>query len=518
VLHGDQHAGSGDLILDEELLEEEKAHHNDDSNGNGSEGGEEEEEEIELSGRASKYFSYFAFEGASGSMRWKHQANDFQKNAVQMSELLTPQHNYRLSAKEMERKEFGEISCRNFRSSVIDALPHKWERREDTLFKLSHFSKHKQAKGPRKREISRESSTGESSTAAGLNHGNLVAKTMSDIITSSSGQASSSSSDKNQAGNNQGGATSSKGKTGHLSSTPNVFVAHLAEGIQAIHLYTGRSICKLHLASPGLHADINGDGVIEHVQVYGKDPEYNYDAQHSQHHAVPGCSTVVTAGIPAHQVFNASVCKYMKSKSSLLRRGAHLSELEITHPALVPLEAHRIVVADPHHENHKKHKYDLVFLNSYGEVTCVTNHGHRKWSVQANSGWTDVDSLSEVDKVAPTLRTMELRINAHNYVILTAGAYSANILSAHGHKLESIDFPAKPNIDLQVMDFNNDGLNDLLLCTANGYYGYAQVRHFSTVPFTGLLACLLVAMISVYVSLHGTGKKGKVKRGTEVVD
>ena len=148
VLHGDhQHAGTGDLLQDEELLEEEKAHHN----VAGEEGEDvDEDEEIELSGRTSKYFSYFAFEGGSGSMRWKHQANDFHKNEVEMSELLTPQHNYRLSAKEMERKEFGEISCRNFRSSVIDALPHKWERREDTLFKLSHFSKHKQAKGPLK--------------------------------------------------------------------------------------------------------------------------------------------------------------------------------------------------------------------------------------------------------------------------------------------------------------------------------------------------------------------------------
>ena len=67
------------------------------------------------------------------------------------------------------------------------------------------------------------------------------------------------------------------------------------------------------------------------------------------------------------------------------------------------------------------------------------------------------------------------------------------------------------------MDFNADGLNDIVLCTAEGHYGYAQVRHFSTVPFTGLLACLLVAMISVYVSLHGTGNR-RVKRGTEVID
>jgi hypothetical protein len=48
--------------------------------------------------------------------------------------------------------------------------------------------------------------------------------------------------------------------------TPNVIVAHLEEGIEAVHLYTGRTICKLHLPSPGLHVDMNGDGVLDHLQ------------------------------------------------------------------------------------------------------------------------------------------------------------------------------------------------------------------------------------------------------------
>ena len=32
---------------------------------------------------------------------------------------------------------------------------------------------------------------------------------------------------------------------------------------------TGRTICKLHLAPGGLHADIDGDGTIDHVHVRG---------------------------------------------------------------------------------------------------------------------------------------------------------------------------------------------------------------------------------------------------------
>jgi len=47
----------------------------------------------------------------------------------------------------------------------------------------------------------------------------------------------------------------------------NVVLAHLEEGIEAVHLYSGRTLCKLHLAPGGLHTDLNADGVLDHVQV-----------------------------------------------------------------------------------------------------------------------------------------------------------------------------------------------------------------------------------------------------------
>ena len=48
---------------------------------------------------------------------------------------------------------------------------------------------------------------------------------------------------------------------------PNVILAHLEEGIEAVHLYSGRTICKLHLPPNGLHTDMNADGVLDHIQV-----------------------------------------------------------------------------------------------------------------------------------------------------------------------------------------------------------------------------------------------------------
>ena len=351
-------------------------------------------------------------------------------------------------------------------------------------------------KGPKQKEISKRKEKSKSHSV-GMNHDNVVARAVGHVA--------------HAAGNKR---KNSKHSKSHDSQ--NVFVAHMNEGIDAIHLYTGRSICKFHLPSPGLHADIDGDGVIEHVQVYEKEPNVNYNAQHAHHHALPGCSTLVTAGPSAHQVFNASICRHQRVTGS--RRSINLGELQIPMPGLLPLSSHRIS-SNPNH-NFRHRKYELIYLNSYGEVTCLGHHGHRKWSVQAGSGWANLHSMSDVEALVPTIKSMELRQNGHNYVILSAGSYSANILSPHGKKLATIDFPESPNQSLQIMDFNADGLNDIVLCTSDGYYGYAQVRHFSTVPFSGLLACLIIAMVSVYISLHGGpgGKKVKTVRGTESVD
>jgi hypothetical protein len=47
---------------------------------------------------------------------------------------------------------------------------------------------------------------------------------------------------------------------------------HVAAPPAQVHLFTGRTLCKLHLPEGGLHADINGDGLVDHVQAHGWHP------------------------------------------------------------------------------------------------------------------------------------------------------------------------------------------------------------------------------------------------------
>ena len=66
----------------------------------------------------------------------------------------------------------------------------------------------------------------------------------------------------------RGGAGGAPSQAAHERGlgAPNVLVAHLEEGLEAVHLYSGRTLCKLHLPPAGLHADLDGDGVLDHAQ------------------------------------------------------------------------------------------------------------------------------------------------------------------------------------------------------------------------------------------------------------
>lgn len=64
------------------------------------------------------------------------------------------------------------------------------------------------------------------------------------------------------AGLGGGGAAADAPHTHAHSLPPNVLVAHLRDGIEAIHLYTGRTVCRLLLQTPELHVDINADGAL----------------------------------------------------------------------------------------------------------------------------------------------------------------------------------------------------------------------------------------------------------------
>ncbi|CAJ2646477.1 unnamed protein product [Trifolium pratense] len=421
---------------------------------------------------------------------------------------LIPQHNYKLDVHALNRRQPGEFECREFRESILGVMPHHWDRREDTVLKLAHFRRHK-------RKTSKKI-TGKTTNypfdKPEENHppGKDSTKKISNII----GKAA-----------NFAGSAKSKKHPPYVPTitnytkvwwVPNVVVAHLKEGIEALHLASGRTLCKLHLQEGGLHADINGDGVLDHVQAVGGNGAEQTVVSGSMDVLRP-CWAVATSGVPVReQLFNVSICHYshfnLFQHGELYRsfsRGSEMASLEVATPILIP--------RSDGHKHRKGSHGDVIFLTNRGEITSYTPglHGHDAlWQWQQSTGvtWSNLPSpagMMEGGLVIPTLKPFPLRVHDNQEVILAAGEQEAVVISPGGSILATIELPGPPTHVLIREDFSNDGLTDLILVTSSGVYGFVQTRQPGALFFSVLIGCLIVVMGVIFVTQHMNSMKGK---------
>ncbi|OMO84554.1 hypothetical protein COLO4_21984 [Corchorus olitorius] len=523
-----------------------------------------EKEGSENSGTVNlRHFAFYAHDGRKGELRWSRKNENIEEHSSDPSQLI-PQHNYKLDVHALNTRHPGEVECREYRESILGVMPHHWDRREDTLLKLSHFKRHKRKtvkKVPGK-------STTYPFHKPEENHppGKDETKKISNLI----GKAANSekpmdmkmfqlfgrflvSYDAMQLvvcwfmhqrcaslllsvcffllhrvfyGNN---ALWSKlvlplpmayiptiTNYTQLWWVPNVVVAHQKEGIEAVHLASGRTICKLHLQEGGLHADINGDGVLDHVQAVGGNGAEQTVVSGSMDVLRP-CWAVATSGVPVReQLFNASICHH--SPFNLFQHGdfyrgfgrSDTASLEVATPILIPK-------SDGHRHRKGSHG-DVVFLTNRGEVTAYSPglHGHDavwQWQLLTEATWSNLPSPSGMMEgggtTVPTLKPISLRVHDNQQMILAAGDQTGVIISPGGTILTSIDLPAPPTHALMTEDFSNDGLTDLIVVTTNGVYGFVQTRQPGALFFSTLVGCLLVVMGVIFITQHLNSIKGK---------
>lgn len=222
------------------------------------------------------HFSYYAFEGLSGDTRWRHDSESFLEESA-ASDLMRPQH---------EALHSGEMDWRVFRQAILDAaLPHAWEGgRAATWIDIAHVEKTRT--GHQRQAIKKKRQT----------KSNFFVKDAFGLRPHRD--------------------------TEHVLN-PNALVVHLRDGLEILHLYSGRPLCRLTLKAGEVHVDMDGDGVIDHVEAIGGLHQAAARArsggpEHSL--TLPKCLAVVHSGIPAsRQLFNASICQ--SSWSDLMRFG-----------------------------------------------------------------------------------------------------------------------------------------------------------------------------------------------------
>lgn len=117
--------------------------------------------------------------------------------------------------------------------------------------------------------------------------------------------------------------------------------------------------------------------------------------------------------------------------------------------------------------------------------------------------------MMESGYVVPTLKPFSLRVHDNQQMVLVAGDQEAVVISPGGSILATIDLPAPPTHALISSDFSNDGLNDLILVTSNGVYGFVQTRQPGALFFSMLVGCLIVVMGVIFVTQHLNSMNGK---------
>lgn len=85
-----------------------------------------EDVELKGSGKSGRHFSYFAFEGGNGTLRWKHEAEDFHRNLGDLKEEIRSQHAFHTAAQRENSLHYGEATCRDYREAILNALPHRY--------------------------------------------------------------------------------------------------------------------------------------------------------------------------------------------------------------------------------------------------------------------------------------------------------------------------------------------------------------------------------------------------------
>jgi hypothetical protein len=114
------------------------------------------------------------------------------------------------------------------------------------------------------------------------------------------------------------------------------------------------------------------------------------------------------------------------------------------------------------------------------------------------ASWDDIGDDDR--KATPTLVPLALRPHSIPLAVLAIGFQTGFVISEHGNDLASFHVAFPPVAPAVVADFDGDGLNDIIIVTRGGVFGYSQVQHLGGLSFGALLLTLIVAMGIVWYS------------------
>eukprot|EP01097_Dermamoeba_algensis_P006261 TRINITY_DN3920_c0_g1_i1.p1 TRINITY_DN3920_c0_g1~~TRINITY_DN3920_c0_g1_i1.p1 ORF type:complete len:686 (-),score=161.99 TRINITY_DN3920_c0_g1_i1:182-2239(-) len=422
------------------------------------------------------HFTYYAFDGKTGSLRWKHEPEDFldpnpdpvstwEKKLNKTNEQIAiPNESFKAHLLQMT-SHLGEVQWVDYKENVLASLPHRWRGIEDTIFVMDHFQRRKNF------GVKTDKKAAKKLQNKAKNYDTDVGVPASDVF----GSKYSSSSELNN----------------NLLPNANVIVAHNRLGLEVIHLYTGRPLTRFLLVDgdrTSFFADLNHDGVVDHVQATNQEYNENY------------CYAIGRSGIPPVEViFNSSICgsgRIFDAFAQVARTVQTTAPLFFS-SAKWPSRGESL----------------SVFLINTGKMTCLNTKGRIMWQVDTLADWlpqvqeTGFDlftnqeaSQTNEDDAVPTgsLELIHLDFDKKIPAVVATG-WAVSLVSESGEILSQKGLNALAIAPPLIADNNNDGYEDIIVVAHDGYYGYVVVAQRNYYFFPLLVLALLATTAALFI-------------------
>ncbi|PVD21232.1 hypothetical protein C0Q70_19403 [Pomacea canaliculata] len=422
------------------------------------------------------HFSTFALSASSGTIRWHHLPGDFGEQTHNTKDHAS-EHHWKLGLRK-GRKHTGESSWKHYSKQMNQYMPFLWVNNQYTKFTLGRFNK-------------------DLKTFPG--DGIIGVSDYDDHI-----KGSPALSAKHIVGYAYGGHRPHS-ELEHVAN-PNAIVIRGPHGIEVLSLLSGQPITRLEVTeTKDILMDIDGDGEMEQLV---------WDLGHG--HTV--CYLDIWRTYPVKEKLEQlSLCI---SQRLIWQRSWALEEdiFKKIPPIIIKSLAKKSGVFRHLLGKHliSEDEYDIITFGAVGRISSFDLWGNIHWQTQTSCKWSDlsiklrrksVESVPEdLEKefmlsFTPTIMLMPLHVAAGKDIAAVVGWNAVSLVDlADGTILAEHSIPSPPTGSLAYGDFDNDGINDIILTCKKGFIGFTlkkKVNYEYTIMYASavLLAILFVTWV-----------------------
>ncbi|KAL7723000.1 FG-GAP repeat-containing protein [Entamoeba marina] len=399
-----------------------------------------------------EHLSYFALNAKDGQVIWQHVADETNigVDLIDTTDVAEEYKRERILGKVAH--ESGEVSWHEFHDAVFDSLPHSWSSYYDTSLIPKHFSR--------------------------------------DLI-----------------GNPEKYVTfNEQYKSPHNSfdriKNPNVFVVHHMNGLEVVHLFTGKPLLHVSLITSSItsassFADLDGDDTLDEVYTHAL---VGFDDNQQDYTCYLNAISLSTY----RPLFTTNICVRDEFSLSQIREEIDKNYLHTSKPkahiqTLPPLLLKQKFVGPEHNR-----KYTSFALSSNGLLTAVEPDGKLLWRSDLPVSWRveEVQMKTFKPSLVPFHYHKQNDSDISHDFLLAQGDHALAIVDDFGNVVaykhyNKLCHPIMPPV---IGDLNGDGFNDIVIVTEDHIMAYSLVL-VPSVEFLPAFISIIIGLISYNIYL-----------------